>query len=629
MRKLCFLFLASAAQAALEFESVLLTTEHTKGFRAVEFAKGEGRLPKARCKAWPGSNDWPSDFEWRLFNATLDGALLKPTTPSIACYRGPDFNAATCSYLLNNATNNGFWIDDPVTVLTQWTQGGTCMPALNATGTCTHGGFPHFVVNATTVKHVQAAVNYARNKNIRLIIKNTGHDFGGRSVGAGSLSIWTHNLNAFELLKGYKKGSYSGTAAHFGSGLLNWQLFNEMFRNNLTIVGGGQRTIGANGGWMASGGHGHLTSLYGLAADQVLELRVVTADGRYLVADEEQNTDLFYALRGGGGSTYGVVTSVIVKTYPPVTLISSSLGIACNPPPDTNARARYAPLDSNTKFVNNTDRFWNAISIYFRFKRSIVLAGGTDWDYLYPLGNNSYSFRTRITFPNTSATAAEALLKPLYDNLLRAGFNFTLNRTELVPVPYFGTALTPSSPGSNGLQNTRYRSRLIPHDNFATDAIFNRTFAAMRSITEQGGLTLHGLSIGPSAKAAGYPGTTAAVNPALRENVLHLCYMTTQPSSFTAQQARDEEAHVNKLLKPLRDITPGAGSYMNEGDPGEPDWQWSFYGAHYRSLLRVKRRRDPWGVFWAPTTVGSEGWEVVTLDGYPRSQNGRLCRVEQ
>lgn len=134
--------------------------------------------------------------------------------------------------------------------------------------------------------------------------RNTGHDFGGRSVGAGALSIWTHNLKAFEFLPKYRQGNYSGMAAHFGSGLETWELFNHMFLNgNITVVAAGGRTVGANGGWFASGGHGNLASYYGLAADQALEIHVVTADGQFVVANPEQNEDLFYALRGGGGST--------------------------------------------------------------------------------------------------------------------------------------------------------------------------------------------------------------------------------------------------------------------------------------------------------------------------------------
>ncbi|GAB1311927.1 Inactive tetrahydrocannabinolic acid synthase [Madurella fahalii] len=627
MRPLLLTLLAKVVEASLGFESIQLEHEDTKAFPAISFARGPGRPPQAKCKAWPGNTDWPSDSEWQLFNASLDRALLKPNPPAAACYRGPEYDAAKCSYLLNNATDDDFYYDDPLTVLTQWPQGETCLPALNATGSCTLGGFPVYVVNATTVKHVQAAVNFARNKNIRLVIKNTGHDFGGRSLGAGSLSVWTHHLQDFEFLPHFRKGNYSGPAAHFGSGLEQWELFNYMFRHNVTIVGSGYRGIGANGGWFASGGHGNLASRYGLGADQALVIHVVTADGRYVVADEDNNTDLFHALRGGGGSTYGVVTSVIVKAYPPTTLSASFLSIACNPPPDTDARAPFAPLSAATNYVNDTERFWAALGIYFRYKKTVVDAGGVDWDYLYPLGDDSYSFRTRVTFPGVTADEAAGLLQPLYDDLARAGFSFSLNRTELEPTPYAPTSLqTPTS--SNGLANTRYRSRLLPRRNWDDDALWDRTFAAIRSVVEDGGYILHGLSIGPSEKAAGWPGRSAAVNPAWREAVLHLCYMTTQPSGLTALQAVDEETRMQGFLKPLRDLTPGAGSYMNEGDPGEPDWQQSFFGANYKRLLQIKRKRDPWGVFWAQTTVGSEAWEVVTLDGYPRSQNGRLCRTD-
>lgn len=134
-------------------------------------------------------------------------------------------------------------------------------------------------------------------------IRNTGHDFGGRSVGAGSLSIWTHNLKGFEFYPEYSIGEYTGMAVHYGAGLETWELFNYMAENNITVPAAGGRTVGANGGWFASGGHGNLASLYGLGCDQALEIHAVTADGRFVVANSEENEDLFYALRGGGGST--------------------------------------------------------------------------------------------------------------------------------------------------------------------------------------------------------------------------------------------------------------------------------------------------------------------------------------
>lgn len=134
--------------------------------------------------------------------------------------------------------------------------------------------------------------------------RNTGHDFGGRSVGAGSLSIWTHYLKSFEFLPSYTLGTYTGMAVRFGSGLETQELYNYMALHNITVVAAGPGTVGANGGWFGYGGHGNLASYYGLGSDQGLSVEVVTADGRLVTADPFTNPDLFYALRGGGAGKH-------------------------------------------------------------------------------------------------------------------------------------------------------------------------------------------------------------------------------------------------------------------------------------------------------------------------------------
>ena len=163
--------LGRLAQSALLFESTRLEAKDVEAFPAVGFPQENRELPKTECRAFPGSDNWPTDEDWRSLNASLNGALLKPLPPAAVCYSGPSYDMGKCNYLVENATNNHFYLDDPLTVLTQWTQGNTCMPVLNATGTCTQGGFPAYVVDARTVKHVQAAVNFARNRNLRLVIK--------------------------------------------------------------------------------------------------------------------------------------------------------------------------------------------------------------------------------------------------------------------------------------------------------------------------------------------------------------------------------------------------------------------------------------------------------------------------
>lgn len=152
-----------------------LTPDDVKQFDAISFADAASfRTTKsgARCKVFPGDADWPSQSEWSRFNASLGGVLLKPLPPASVCYSSsPAFDAAKCDFLLNNASRTTFFLDDPVTILTQWPQGNTCLAARNATGSCTQGGFPVYVVNATSIKHVQAAVNFARNRKLRLVIK--------------------------------------------------------------------------------------------------------------------------------------------------------------------------------------------------------------------------------------------------------------------------------------------------------------------------------------------------------------------------------------------------------------------------------------------------------------------------
>jgi FAD/FMN-containing dehydrogenase len=72
------------------------------------------------------------------------------------------------------------------------------------------------------------------------------------------------------------------------------------------------------GGYNANGGHGKLSAKYGLGADQVLEINLITPKGEIITANKCQNTDYFWAMRGGRGSTYGVVVAYVLKGIPTV-----------------------------------------------------------------------------------------------------------------------------------------------------------------------------------------------------------------------------------------------------------------------------------------------------------------------
>jgi FAD/FMN-containing dehydrogenase len=163
---------------------------------------------------------------------------------------------------------------DPASIMLPLYEGRTCMPpGFNYTDTCEIGGYPAYVVNVTNVAQIQLAVNFARNLNLRLVVKNTGHDFNGKAAGKGALSIWTHWLKDKAFYPQYKAANgYVGPAIKIGSGVQVWEAYEYAKANGVTVIGGEAITVGMGGGYTAGGGHSPLSSLYGMAADQVLAM---------------------------------------------------------------------------------------------------------------------------------------------------------------------------------------------------------------------------------------------------------------------------------------------------------------------------------------------------------------------
>lgn len=123
-------------------------------------------------------------------------------------------------------------------------QGRTCDPpamAASSAKNCTIGGFPPYAINATSAKDVQLGVNFARSNGIRIVIKNTGHDFSGKSGGAGALSIWTHHLKDIQYLPEFVEdsdGGYHGPAFKAGSGVQAWEIYEAAHAKGKIVVGG-------------------------------------------------------------------------------------------------------------------------------------------------------------------------------------------------------------------------------------------------------------------------------------------------------------------------------------------------------------------------------------------------------
>lgn len=271
--------------------------------------------------------------------------------------------------------------------------------------------------------------------------------------------------------------------------------------------------------------------------------------------------------------------------------------------------------------ITDADKFWEGVSTYYRFAANLLDANGYGFTYIYPMENNTYMLTTDSYFINFTQEAVFTAMQPLYDELQRIGINVT-NPTSLFTSPYGTPGIGISGPPTN----TRYRSRLLPRANWEDDGLWNQTMSAIRTATEAGfanNFYFHATLTSPTVEAAGWPGNESAVNPAWRKNGMHAMLMDQ-----TAQQSVERDGMFEQYSSLLRDVSPGAGSYMNEGDPGEPNWQQAFYGDHYERLSSIKQTLDPWGLLWAPTTPGSERWAVNSVSSYSGTQNGRLCRVE-
>lgn len=105
------------------------------------------------------------------------------------------------------------------------------------------GGYPSYALNITSTAQVQLAVNFARNQDLRLVVKNTGHDFIGRSSGAGALSIWTHHLKDLEFFDDYTTSDYLGPAVRVGAGVQGFELYDFAHAHGVVAVGGEGRTV--------------------------------------------------------------------------------------------------------------------------------------------------------------------------------------------------------------------------------------------------------------------------------------------------------------------------------------------------------------------------------------------------
>ncbi|KAH7009889.1 hypothetical protein EDB80DRAFT_415164 [Ilyonectria destructans] len=599
-------------------EKIQLTTDVLANLTDLEltnvtllyFDDGEASRKRAarslpNCKTFPGDFLWPNQIIWQVLNLVTGGSLIKTVPIGAACY--DDFgvyDATRCSFVINQFTNSSLHIADPTSSMSPLYQGLTCQPSEDPAGTCTLGGFPSYVVDAKNVAHIQLAVNFARALNLRLVVKNTGHDFNGRSVGAGALSIWTQRFKSINYYKSIKIGSYSGAAIKVGAGVIGQEVYQAAENNGVTVVGGEGMSVGYAGGYLAGGGHSPLSPLYGMGADQILSLEVVTADGRFISCSGTQNTDLFWALRGGGGSTYGVVTSYTVKAYPKLKTAVMSFNFS------TSSSVSYAT-------------FWLAVKAFMKLIPTFNAAGNYEYFNIWHTGPDTLTFSMVPWFaPGHTLAELHTLTQPLFDTWSSLGITFSVTESE--HASYYPAWKAGFPRELVGGTTSKTAGRLFPKDTLTDPAKFETSFSAFKGLSDKGGnIIAFGITGGPGP----YPDN--AVNPAWRNAAMFaISVISWDVGSSWDVISQKSKLLTNDWMQPWRDATPGSGAYASECDVTEPNFKQSFYGTDkYARLLSIKNQVDPTDLFYALQGVGSDEWYVTgQVDGVP-TQNGRLCRV--
>jgi len=137
------------------------------------------------CKTTPSDVNWPSYDDWQALNASIGGALIRTAPAASACYPGNPFGSPIpCNVTETGWTTTDFHADLPESVDFPLFANYTCVPPKQVGykngSTCSIGAFPTYVVNSTEGYDIAKAMGWAAQRNIRIVVKGTGHEYNGR-----------------------------------------------------------------------------------------------------------------------------------------------------------------------------------------------------------------------------------------------------------------------------------------------------------------------------------------------------------------------------------------------------------------------------------------------------------------
>jgi FAD/FMN-containing dehydrogenase len=570
-------------------------------------------VPSGR-RVRPSDPSWPTAASWEKLKRQVGGRLIPVSSPLAPCMVAPDSEACAARV---EEMKNPYFIGEQAggTQTSGWLGGWTSAPSA-------------YAVSVRHTEDVVAAVNFARDNNLRLVVKGGGHSYQGTSNATDSLLIWTREMRNITLHDAFVAEGCVGTAhrqaATIEAGALWLPTYNAVTtKAGRYVQGGGCATVGV-AGLIQSGGFGSFSKNYGLAAASLLQAEIVTASGEVLVANACTNPDLFWALKGGGGGSFGVVTKLTLATY--------------------ELPAFFGRVQGLIK-ANSDTAFRKLIGAFMRFYHETLFN---------PHWGESVSFRAdnalllNMAFQGLDQSEADAAWQPFLDFLTSSPQDFVISealKITAIPARHYWdpeyrkrvlphTVVADNQPGAPtenvswagnqievnifiyGYESVWLPASLLGQQNRLADSLF----ASTRHFEVQ----LHfnkGLAGAPEERVAAARDT--ATNPAVLDAFALALIAGGDPHSSPGLPGHEPDlaagrkaaVAITAAADELRAIAPVAGAYVSEGNFFDNAWQTSFWGSNYPKLAEVKKKYDPAGLFFVHHGVGSEEWSA---DGFTR-----------
>jgi FAD/FMN-containing dehydrogenase len=422
---------------------------------------------------------------------------------------------------------------------------------------------PRAVAFCESLRDVERAVQWARRHKVRIVPRSGGHSYGGYSTTTGVI-VDVSRLNKLSVDARHR--------AAVGAGTRLIDVYDRLWQRRLTVPAGTCPTVGI-AGLAQGGGIGFAARTFGLTCDNLLEATVVLANGTAVTCNAREHADLYWALRGGGGGNFGIVTRLVFRTHPVGQVATYALEW-----PWADARrvvaawqrlAPHAPdglfsvLNLNAAGGGGTPRITSAGQFFGSPDRLRAL--------VQPLADAG----TPTRFTVTSRTYMDAVR-------MWAGCSGTVAECHLQPQGQLGRS---TFKGSSDFVN-----RGKPLSARGIDTLV-RQIEARRSAGPGSGIVLldsYGGAVNRVPKAA-----TAFVHRDALCSLQYLAYWNaTDPPSVAAANVR----WLRAFRAAMRPFVSGF-AYQNYIDPDLRTWRHAYYGSNFARLVAVKRRYDPDNVF--------------------------------